>query len=140
MVNSIFEHSNTNIMVEFRILGDDFNLDYITEVLSIIPTECWSKGDFVKNRNAIRKYTCWEVSSGYKESLDINTQLDEIINIFYNKIDNLITLKKKFDIEYFIEIVINVENDIKPTMCLNRRSIEFAYLIGAEVDFDLYIF
>ena len=126
-------------MVEFRIIGDNFDVDYITKVLSIIPSEYWRKGDLVKKRDVIRKYSCWEVSSGYKESLDINIQLDKIITIFSQQIDNLIMLKKMFDIEYIIEIVINVENNIKPTMCLSQRVIEFAYLIGAKIDFDIYI-
>lgn len=45
-----------------------------------------------------------------------------------------------FDIEYVIEVVINVENNIKPTMFLNHKVIEFAYLIGAQIDFDVYIY
>jgi hypothetical protein len=37
-------------------------------------------------------------------------------------------------------IVIQVENNEKPAMHLESRFIDFASSIGAEVDFDLYIY
>ena len=40
---------NTNIRVEFRIMGEDYNVEEITDVLKIKPTNSWNKGEIIKN-------------------------------------------------------------------------------------------
>lgn len=140
MPKTVFDFSDTNIMVEFRILGADFDVDYITDCLSVTPSVFWKTGDKIEGKNYTRKHTCWEINTGYEESLDINTQLNKILSLLSSKTDDLIRLKKSFNLDYCIEIVINIENDIKPTMYLSKEVIEFAYMVGAEIDFDVYVY
>lgn len=45
---TIFDLSSTNVMVEFRILGDSFDPDYITDCLAVVPSISWKKGDKAK--------------------------------------------------------------------------------------------
>ncbi|SHL04119.1 protein of unknown function [Desulforamulus aeronauticus DSM 10349] len=58
----------TNIMVEFCILGDDFNPEEVTSKLLIEPREQYLKGSR-STRNIERKETCWSISTGYVETL-----------------------------------------------------------------------
>ena len=107
------------------------------------------KGDIIERTNnpnlvstKIRRWkeTDWTLSTGYQESYDINNQLNTILKSLEGKTKELKQLKKKYDLEFLFMIVIQVENDEKPAMYLQKNIIGFASLIQAEIQFDLYIF
>lgn len=131
--------NNTNVKVEFRILGDDFEPDTITNKLVINPNEYWKIGDTIKNKNFKRKYSCWSISTGYEESLDINEQLKKILLKISDKKDVLKEIRELLTLEYRLDIIINIEGNEKPAIYLDSETIEFANDIKAEFDFDLYI-
>lgn len=130
----------TNIMVEFSIIGDIFPENVVTEKLSLKPSGYYVKGEKIKNLTSQRrKETCWFLSSGYEESLDINEQLEKIIDMIKNKVSDLKELKEMFELEYKFFIVINIKQNQTPAVYLSSNFIKFAYDIEAEFDFDLYI-
>jgi hypothetical protein len=87
-----------------------------------------------------RLHTSWELGTDYEESLDINEQLNSVLSQLEDKAEELNRLKRKYDLAYRFVIVIQIENNEKPAMYLDRRFIHFADSIGAEVDFDLYVY
>ncbi|CAH2213577.1 DUF4279 domain-containing protein [Tepidibacter aestuarii] len=131
----------TNIKVDFRIVGDNFEPSDITSKLSLTPTSAWKKGDKFTRRekNLEKKYSCWRISTGYEESVDIVLQLNKIINILNDKKAILQDLKKVYSFDYRIDAVINIENGEAPALYIESEIIKFANDIGAELDFDLYI-
>jgi hypothetical protein len=131
---------NTNVKLEFIIVGDDFDPEIITDKLLLTPSHYWKNGDKIKNKDKLRTYSCWSIGTDYEESLDINNQLEKIISTLKTKKTELGELKKRYELDYRFEFVINVENNEKPAMSLNLDVIEFAYEIKAEFDFDLYVF
>jgi len=139
----------TNVKVYFSATADEFPIDDFTKVLGIQPTRKYKKGDEIirpHNPNVISKgthhrlHSSWELGTDYQESYDINQQLYNILNYIENKAEKLNQLKKEYDLAYMFVIVIQVENNEKPAMYLESRFIDFASSIGAEVDFDLYIY
>lgn len=140
MKKSFFEMDKTNVMIEFNITGNAFNPEIITQKLLIQPDEFWMKGDKIESKNITRGDTCWTIDTGYKESLDINEQLKKLIDILNPKSSELKELKCIYGLEYRFCIVINIENNEKPVMCINSETIRLADKIGAEIDFDLYIY
>ena len=62
------------------------------------------------------------------------------MNQLEDKGSELKRLKQKYDLVYRFFIVIQIENNEKPVMFLDSSFIHFANLIGAEVEFDLYIY
>ena len=130
---------NTNINVEFRIIGDKFDLFEITNLLDITPSKTWSIDDEVHQTGKKHTYTCWAFSTGNEETLDINTQLNKVYECFINKVDILVKLKEKYNLEYCIDIIVIVENNEEPAMYLEPDLLRFAANIGARIDFDLYI-
>lgn len=130
----------TNIKVDFVIIGEDFTNNDISNILEIRPTEYYSKGDKVKNKNLYRKETAWSVSTGYEPSLDINKQLSKLISLIENKKKNLIHLKQIHKVDYKFCIVIRIEQNQSPSVYLDSHTISFANEIQAEFDIDLYIF
>jgi len=129
----------TNIMVEFNIVGDYFEIDLISEKLMIEPAEYYNKGDKVGDKDKKRKETCWSINTGYEASLDINNQLEKIVSLIEPKRNELKKVKELYQLDYHFCIVIRVENNQSPAIYLEKEAIEFANDIGADFDFDLYI-
>lgn len=131
---------NTNVMVEFRISGDDYDPAVISNILAIQPSESWKKGDKIRNTIKEREYTGWVMSTGYEESLDINIQLSKMINLLRTKEDCLLNIKDKYSLKYRFDIVINIEKQQVPAIYLDTDAISFSNKIGIEYDFDMYIY
>ncbi|MFD4820914.1 DUF4279 domain-containing protein [Peribacillus butanolivorans] len=136
-------------MAYFSVFGDEFPLEVVTDILGIEPTKTYKKGDIIEkinNPNLVstkirrRKETDWTLSTGYQESYDINNQLNTILKSLEGKTKELKQLKEKYSLEFLFMIVIQVENDEKSAMYLQKNIIDFASLIQAEIHFDLYIF
>ncbi len=133
----------TQVMVEFRIIGDDFNPEVFTSALSVEPTNSWKKGDEYINQSnllSIKKFSNWEISSGRKETLDMGEQIYKVLDKLIGKEDILINLKKTYDIDYTIDVVVEIEDSRTPAIYLENKAIKFANDIGATFDFDLYVY
>lgn len=132
--------TRTNVMCEFRIIGDDFEPDIITEKLKVVPSKVWRQGEKINQRDKVREYSNWGLSTEYEESYDINEQINKVLIVFKNKKQELLQLKDLFHLDYKIEIVINVESNETPAIYLEKEIIQFCNDVGAIIDFDLYIF
>ena len=140
MNNNFLDLKKTNIMAELLIYGDDFEIGYITNELNITPTNFHKKGDKIRKTDRKHELTCWSWSTGYNESLSVNDQMSKVIDTFINKKDNLINLKSQFNLEYKIDVVINIENGEAPSIYLTYDTIQFLDAIKSEFDCDLYIY
>ena len=77
--NSLNEKKRkTQTMTELRMVGDEFCVDYVTEILGIQPTEVWRKGESIRTTGKKYTYTAWEYSTGYKEISDVGLSLIHI--------------------------------------------------------------
>lgn len=125
-------------MIDFSIIGDDFNPNFITEKLKLEPTEQYRKGE-KNSRNFVWQETCWSISTDYVETLYVSELINRLLEKLSSRKDILIYLKRELNLEFKFFIVINIENNVKPAIYLDKRTVEFANAIEAEFDFDLYI-
>ncbi len=125
-------------MIEFCIIGDEFNPQEITNKLSIEPTEYYLKGSR-SSYNIERKETCWSISTGYIDTLYIGELFDILLEKLIDVKEMIVELKKSLRLECKFFVVINIVQDNKPAIYLNKKIIEFADFVDAEIDFDLYI-
>lgn len=58
---------------------------------------------------------------------------------FADKTNTLLNLQKQYDLSFTIDIVIEVENNQPPVMCLQGFILEFAAALHARIDMDMYI-
>ena len=130
----------TNINVEFNIIGDYFDLDTISNKLNLNPTESWKKGEVVPNRKTVRRDTTWSYALGTKETIDLDEELTNLVNIFDSKREILKKLKLLFELEYLILITIKIENQETPAMTIRIPNINFINDIACELEFDTYVF
>lgn len=129
----------TNVRVDFRIMGDEFDINLITESLDILPSDSWKIGDEIRKTGKKRAYTAWIYSTGYEETLDINTQIKKIESLFLTRTDTLCDLKKQYNLDFSIDIVIVIEDKEPPAIYLDHSIINFAAGINARFDFDTYV-
>lgn len=133
----------TNIYSEFRIMGDTFDPNLVTQTLRVHPTETWRKGDCVYNNQGkittLRQYTNWGYQTAVTETLDINTPIRTLQAVFADKTNTLLNLQKQYDLYFSIDIVIEVENNQPPAMWLQGFILEFAAALHARIDMDMYI-
>ncbi|MDR1439320.1 MAG: DUF4279 domain-containing protein [Clostridiales bacterium] len=132
----MFSIKETKIMVEFSMVGDLLDHEFLTHILGINPTSKWHSGD--PGRYATHKEAAWNLSTGYMKSLDVNDQLGSILDQLQDKASVLIELKKRFDLFYRFDIVIKIIDSIAPAFHLKTSAISFAHAIGAAFEMDLY--
>ena len=97
------------------------------------------KGNNSTYSNVKIKKTSWSFGTDYQESLDINGQLIFITNILNDKKQELQKIKKSYNVNYQISIVIKIENNQSPAIYLESDIIRLADEIQAEFDVDLYV-
>lgn len=129
----------TNVKVSIRFMGEEYDTREITDMLRIIPSESWNKGDFIKNSGKKRTYTAWIYSIDVIETLDVYSQASKIEKLFLPKTEEISFLKKKYDLDISLDFVIIIENEEVPAIYFEPSFVEFAAKIGARFDLDTYV-
>lgn len=129
----------TNIKLSLRFIGENFDIQEITNMLNVYPSETWNKGDFIRKSQKKRQYTAWIYSTDVIETLDINKLITNFKDLFYPKDNIIIALKEKFNLDISIDFVVIIENEEPPAIYFLQDFIEFAAKIGATFDIDIYI-
>ncbi|HEY3982900.1 DUF4279 domain-containing protein [Cedecea sp.] len=132
--------NKSTVNVYFLISGEGLKPTEITEKLSLKPTGSWMKGDPIPGKNRCRVDSCWFLGTGDEESLDITEQFSKVFTILHGKQSVLVDMACDYDFEYQFNVVVQVENGIKPAMNLDRSLIKEINKLNASVDFDLYIY
>ncbi|MCH1939866.1 DUF4279 domain-containing protein [Holdemania massiliensis] len=129
----------TNVKVSLRFIGEDYDIQEITDTLNIIPSESWNKGEPIRNSGKKRTYTAWIYSLDAIETLDVCEQAKKIEKVFSPKGEKIATLKKKYNLDVSVDFVIIIENEDVPAIYFDASFIEFAAKIGARFDLDTYV-
>ncbi|WKA56663.1 DUF4279 domain-containing protein [Planococcus shixiaomingii] len=135
--------TKSEVMVRFSLFGDEFPIDFVTEQLGIEPTATYKKGEILAKadkgfRTRYRKESCWELSSGYQTSFDAGEQMNQVLEPLKSKTALINNLKAQFNLDCKIFVVIVIKNGDTPALGPDLAQVEFAYLVGAEFDTDLY--
>lgn len=132
----------TTVCAKFILASENtaFNSGEITQTLGIQPTSIGKKGDKIRNGKLERRESFWEIATPFQESYDINEQLTQILHLVLPSEKVLKEITSQIGVIAKIILVIKIENNEKPVMHLNKKTIDFASAVGAEIDFDLYIY
>lgn len=106
-------------------MGDEYNIQNVTEVLGIYPTETWNKGDKIRNSDQERSYTAWIYSTESIETLNISTLIEKIEQVFRPKIKEICQLKEKYDLDISLDFVIIIEHEEVPAIYFEPEFLEF---------------
>ena len=122
-----------------KIIGDNYDVQEITDALNIEPHRTRVKGDLIRNTGKRYKYTTWIYGTDTIESFFIDELAEKIQKLFMPKADKIIELKEKYDLGIAIEFVIIIENKEPPSICFTPEFLAFAAKIGASFDLDMYV-
>lgn len=143
----ILQEKRTRVKVYFRLFGDDFPLEEVTEKLGQLPTKTYKKGERIVPPIGIvhgdvkRVYpeTGWELGTEYMESVDLEIPMDQLISKLKSKVFVINELRHKYDLKSFIQVVLYIENGETTGMTLTKKALRFANQIKTEyVDIDIY--
>lgn len=129
--------------VYFALKGDRFDTDEVTNRLGITPSDSWRKGDKGFYKTAV-EFAMWRLSTDKgKEYIQIDNLVDEIVSKLYDKIEIINDLKRQFQLDSVLEIVLYIdtnEDNSTPALGHDLRTIEFLYRTGTTTDIDIYRF
>ncbi|MDN7240845.1 DUF4279 domain-containing protein [Planococcus sp. N028] len=134
--------AESEVKVSFRLHGEEFPTNEVSEILELTPTETYQIGDVItdqkSNEPGFHKETIWEIGTAYEKSLDVKMQLDKTMDPLYSKVQDINKLREKYGIKCLIMIVLIIEKGETPAMYLEKKQIDFASQIEAEFHWDLY--
>ncbi|MDT0017144.1 DUF4279 domain-containing protein [Listeria swaminathanii] len=124
------------ICVGFYLTGDDFDLNYVTAKLGILPTNMRERKDFPVSAMA---HTSWELETEKEFSKAVCYQFEKLIRELRGKEAIINELFDNLNLEVIFTVVINMENGDGPELVLTKEIIGFVSAINAEVGFDIYV-
>ena len=129
----------TSILSSVTLTGASFDPEQVTDALGIEPTKTWRIGEPIQNTLLKRKHNGWSVATPRQESLDLGKQLRDLLRELEPKFSSIAALRERFgfDVEVSCAIYINGET---PSMHLDRETLSMVERLGAEIDFDLYVY
>lgn len=131
----------TRIKITISIYGDLLDPEVVSKVTELNPSSFGYKGDAIPNRKegVVRRETFWEYSSGFIESLF----LDDIASLFVERFSpnekSLMEYIEDKKLKSKIYFIIEVVNENKPSIYLDRTFIDLVVKLNGEVDIDLYL-
>jgi hypothetical protein len=131
----------TQIKLIFSIYGDLLNAMIVSEITKLQPTEFWSKGDLIPNRKngLLRKETSWQFSSGFIQT----TSFEDVSNPFIESIKPNLDMLAKYisenNLETKVDVVIEILNNEKPSLYIDKNFLEILLRLNGEIDVDLYL-
>ena len=132
-----------NSYVYFALKGDNFDTDEVTNRLGIEPTDSWRQGEKGKYKSAV-EFASWKLTAAKgKEYLQIDNLVDEIVSVLYDKIEIINDLKRQFELDSVLEIVLYIdtnEDASTPSLGHDLKTIEFLYRTQTKTDVDIYRF
>lgn len=132
----------TKVQAYFSLSNDDdFPLDEVTKILNILPSRTTKVGEQLP-LNSARHYfsTTWQYGLGYKETLDVDEVLIPIIDKLDAKVNDILLLKKNYNLVAKFCIVIEIHNGLSPGLAIYTRASKLATEIDAVFDIDLYAY
>lgn len=84
--------------------------------MQVDPTKSYKKGEIIRKTNEIenitRKYTSWQLSTGYQESFDVGDVMEQLILKLKDKSAIINELKREFGLECRFTIVIKINEKL----------------------------
>jgi hypothetical protein len=132
----------SEVKVIFRLLGEDFPADEVANTMGIEPTATFQNGEAAADKENLqsnyRLETAWEYGTAYEKTFDVKTQLDKVVDPLLSKVDQINEIKETHGLECMIMITLLIEKGETPAMYLEKKHIDFASAIEAEIHWDLY--
>lgn len=129
-----------NCYTYFYIVGN-FEPDMVSKMLNLKPFKICSIDDkYDGNINKIHKAASWSFGLCEEYSGAVEEQMLKTIKPLMNKIDILNNIKRKYDVDFFLEVVPTVYcGESTPCLAPTRQIMQFCCETETDIDIDLYV-
>jgi len=125
----------------FYISGNDFDLDKVTHMIGISPTETRIKDDFpLQSILAGVAKTEWCIDLKEDHCIAISVLFEKMLEKLKDKETVIREACQNFQLSADFVLIIHTQGADRPEMLLPREAISFAAAINAEIAFDLYYY
>jgi len=130
-----------SIKVALYLIADEFDLDRVTEMIGVIPTETRTRESFPPQSIAagVAKSE-WSVEIIQENCIAVSTLFEELLMVLKGKEGIIRLVCEDFSIEAGFLVVIHMKDGDSPEVILPREVISFAAAIRAEIGFDIYCY
>jgi len=124
----------TNVRARFVLFSKGkIEQDKISQQLDLLPTR---EGVNMKVEPA---EAFWELAIDTKTTFYTEEVTNELLTLLEGKEAVLLKLKNEFALKSKLYIVPVAENEILPSIDINKRLLRFLYLTDTDLDIDLYV-
>jgi hypothetical protein len=114
--------------------GDD--LQAVTKLMDIAPTEAWLVGDpFPNHSTATRNHSRWTLASGCSKEAPVEEHLGALLTILEQRCERVREAAQRYEVE--IQCAIYYEDET-PGIHLSEEVIRRVAALGLAIDLDLY--
>lgn len=128
----------TVCMTYFLIQGD-FEQKQISNILKIKNTGGHAIGEKKKYGEGLYDLASWEYGTDYVETLSADEQAELVIAPLTMKMDELLSIKERFQCEFILMQVPKIENGETPSLGFNKKIIDFCAKTDTDIQIDLYV-
>jgi hypothetical protein len=129
------------IYAEMHLVFDnDFDVNEISKILGIEPTECkcrWETRKSPLTNKQIEGF--WTIKSKEMDEWDIKVILNDLLSLFSHKITEIKEICEKNDGTVLFDIVPSFSHDLTPALYFDREFLDIVHFLNATVQIDMYV-
>lgn len=131
----------TKIKIVLSIFGENLDLETISFITKLKPSNSWKKGDKIlgRKKELFRQENCWELNYDFDDCLFLDEISDQIVSDFSNNLDSLSKYINDNKLESKIYIIPEIIDNETPALYFNKSFLNMISKINGEIDIDLYI-
>ena len=131
------KHKSTTIRLSFCIYGDYFDVDKVTDIIGLSPTETAYKGDQLKYR--VSEETFWEYNFAPLETLLIEDNLQMFAAQVTPCLPALSSFIKEFALTSKLLVCVEMSPEEScPAIVFDNRILDILHRLNAWIDIDMY--
>jgi len=127
----------TKIKIIFNLFGDTFDMEQCNKIIGLQATKIREKEKEGEHK-VIYKETSWSYTLTTNQ-YELELLSNKLINLFDKKKYDILEFKNKNNLTVKVDIIFFIENEIVPSLFLNKDFLSFLNFFESEVDIDGYI-
>ena len=131
------KHQPTTIRLSFCIYGDYFEVDRVTDIIGLTPTETAYKGDPLKYR--VSEETFWEYKFAPIETLLVEDCLAEFEQMVKPVLKELSAFIKAHQLTTQLRFCVN-HYEINAALTFETTILDILHQLNGEIDIDQYFY
>lgn len=135
------------IKVDFGIEGKNFNLNEVSQILGVLPTESRGINDWpevikcdLTLPEELQPRCVWEIQQKMDLCISIDIPIMSIINQLKGREKKLVDYCRRHDLRGYLCVTIHADKMCLPEMVLSSYILNYFGKMNVEISFDIYTY